>query len=49
VGAIVVAAVVGLGGLVLGGRPGSDAGFRAVLLVAAVDVVLLLVSGADVG
>ncbi|MEN3357859.1 MAG: hypothetical protein V7637_1841 [Mycobacteriales bacterium] len=49
VGAVVVAAVVGLGGLVLGGRPGSDAGFRAVLLVAAVDVVLLLVSGADVG
>ncbi len=49
VGALATAAVVGVGGLLLGGRPGSDAGFRAVLLVAAVDVALLLVSGAEVG
>jgi 4-hydroxybenzoate polyprenyltransferase len=47
-GAIVVAAVVGLGGLLVGRRPGSHAAFRAVLQVAAVDVALLLVSGADV-
>jgi 4-hydroxybenzoate polyprenyltransferase len=48
VGAVAVAAVVGLGGLLLGRRPGSDAAFRAVMVVAAVDVVLLLASGADV-
>jgi len=44
-GAVVAAAVVGLGGLLLGRRPGSRAAFRAVLLVAAVDVLLLLGSG----
>jgi 4-hydroxybenzoate polyprenyltransferase len=49
VGALAVAAVVGLGGLLLGRRPDSDAAFRAVLLVAAVDVALLLASGSDVG
>lgn len=48
-GALAVATVVGLGGLLLGRRPGSHAAFRAVLLVAAVDVALLLISGADVG
>jgi protoheme IX farnesyltransferase len=45
VGGVAVAAAVGLGGLVLGRRPGSRAAFRAVLLVAAVDVVLLLTTG----
>jgi 4-hydroxybenzoate polyprenyltransferase len=45
VGAVAVAAVVGLGGLVAGRRPGSRAAFRAVLLVAAVDVLLLLGTG----
>jgi 4-hydroxybenzoate polyprenyltransferase len=47
-GALAVAAVVGLGGLLLGRRPGSPAAFRAVLLVAAVDVALLLVSGTEI-
>jgi 4-hydroxybenzoate polyprenyltransferase len=47
-GALGAAAVLGLGGLVAGRRPGSHAAFRAVLLIAAVDVALLLVSGADV-
>jgi 4-hydroxybenzoate polyprenyltransferase len=45
VGAVAVAAVVGLGGLVAGRRPGSRAAFRAVLIVAAVDVLLLLGTG----
>jgi hypothetical protein len=45
VGAVVVAAVIGLGGLLLGRRPGSRAAFRAVLVVAAVDVLLLLGTG----
>jgi heme o synthase len=44
-GAVTVAAAVGLGGLLLGRRPGSRAAFRAVLLVAAVDVLLLLGTG----
>jgi len=48
-GAVAVAGVVGLGGLLVGRRPGSHAAFRAVLIIAAVDVVLLLVSGAEVG
>jgi len=47
-GAVTVAAVVGVGGLVLGRRPGSRAAFHAVLLVALVDVALLLVSGSEV-
>jgi 4-hydroxybenzoate polyprenyltransferase len=45
VGAVAVAAVVGLGGLLAGRSPGSRAAFRAVLIVAAVDVVLLLATG----
>ncbi len=47
-GAVAVAVLVGVGGLVLGRRPGSRASFRAVLLVAAIDVLLLLVSGTEV-
>jgi protoheme IX farnesyltransferase len=44
----VVVAVLGFG-LVRGRRPGSRAPFRAVLVVAAVDIALLLVSGTDLG
>ena len=43
--ALVAAAVVTGAGLALGRRPGSRAPFRAVLLVAAVDVALLLARG----
>jgi 4-hydroxybenzoate polyprenyltransferase len=46
--AVAVAVLVGVGGLVLGRQPGSRAAFRAVLLVAAIDVLLLLISGAEV-
>jgi hypothetical protein len=35
------------GGLLLGRRPGSRAPFRAAILVAAVDVVLLLAQGSS--
>jgi 4-hydroxybenzoate polyprenyltransferase len=41
------AAVVTGGGLLLGRRPGSRAPFRAAILVAAVDVVLLLAQGSS--
>lgn len=44
----VVVAVLGFG-LVRGRRQGSRAPFRAVLVVAAVDIALLLVSGTDLG
>lgn len=47
-GAVAVAVLVGVGGLVLGRRAGSRASFRAVMLVAAIDVLLLLVSGTEV-
>jgi 4-hydroxybenzoate polyprenyltransferase len=43
--ALALAAVLTGAGLVLGRRPGSRAPFRAVLLVAAVDVALLLARG----
>jgi 4-hydroxybenzoate polyprenyltransferase len=46
----VAVAVVALGAaVVLGRRPGSRAPFRAVLVVAVVDVALLLASGAAIG
>jgi heme o synthase len=48
VAAVCVALVVGLGGLVAGRRAGSRAAFRAVLVIAAVDVALLLVSGRSI-
>jgi heme o synthase len=48
VGVLTVAAAVGLSGLLAGRRPGSRAAFRAVLLVAAVDVLLLLGTGSRV-
>jgi 4-hydroxybenzoate polyprenyltransferase len=43
-GAVPIAAAAGLAGLLLGRRRGSRAAFTAVILVAAVDVVLLLVA-----
>jgi 4-hydroxybenzoate polyprenyltransferase len=45
--ALVVAALVTAGGLLLARRPGSRAAFRAVLVVAAVDVALLVASGSS--
>ncbi len=45
---VVVALVVGVGGLVIGRRPGSRAAFYAVLVAAAIDVALLLAAGQDV-
>lgn len=48
VAAVAVAGVVGLGGLLLGRRAGSAAAFRAVLVIAAADVALLLLSGSGV-
>jgi 4-hydroxybenzoate polyprenyltransferase len=48
IGALVAAGVVGAAGLLAGRRSGSRAAFRAVLVVAAIDVVLLLVAGSAV-
>jgi 4-hydroxybenzoate polyprenyltransferase len=48
VGAVVVAVVCGIGAALLGRRPGSRAAFLGVLVVAAVDVALLVGSGAAV-
>jgi len=48
VGAVAVAVVCGCGAALLGRRPGSRAAFLGVLVVAAVDVALLLASGASV-
>jgi 4-hydroxybenzoate polyprenyltransferase len=48
VGAVAVAVVCGVGAAVLGRRPGSRTAFLGVLVVAAVDVALLLGSGASV-
>lgn len=48
VGAVAVAVVCGCGAALLGRRPGSRAAFLGVLVVAAVDVALLLASGAAV-
>jgi 4-hydroxybenzoate polyprenyltransferase len=47
--AVPVAAAVLAAGLLLGRRPGSRAAFRAVMLVALVDVVLLLHTGVAAG
>ena len=47
-GAVAVAVVCGVGAPVLGRRPGSRAAFLGVLVVAAVDVALLVASGASV-
>jgi 4-hydroxybenzoate polyprenyltransferase len=49
IAALVVVAVVLGAGLWRGRRPGSRAPFRAVLLVAVIDVALLLLSGASLG
>lgn len=49
IGALAVVVVVLGAGLVRGRRPGSRAPFRAVMVVAVVDVALLLVSGATLG
>lgn len=46
-GAVAVAVVCGIGAAVLGRRPGSRAAFLGVLVVAAVDVALLVASGAS--
>jgi 4-hydroxybenzoate polyprenyltransferase len=46
IGAVAVAVVCGIGAGVLGRRPGSRAAFLGVLVVAAVDVALLVSSGA---
>ena len=48
VGAVAVAVVAGVGAALLGRRPGSRAAFLGVLVVAAVDVALLVGSGAAV-
>jgi heme o synthase len=45
VGAVVAAGAVGVGGFVAGRQPGSRAAFRAVMIVAALDVLLLLATG----